>query len=64
MSRYIVELKPIGSFFFGGERTMRFDKEEINNIVQSKKFPQQTSILGMLRKEVLVKLGIYKANWS
>lgn len=43
---------------------MRFDKEEINNIVQSKKFPQQTSILGMLRKEVLVKLGIYKANWS
>lgn len=64
MSKYIVELKPIGSFFFGGERTMRFDKEEINNIVQSKKFPQQTSILGMLRKEILVKSEIYKANWD
>lgn len=59
MARYLVTLNPLGSFFFGGERTLGMDGDE-NNIVRSMEFPQQTTILGMLRKELLIFAGIYK----
>lgn len=69
MSRYLVTLKPVEAFFFGGERTFEFydenNKKELqNNIIKSSMFPQQTSILGMLRKEILNIEGLIKENWD
>lgn len=56
MALYLLELKPLGSFFFGGEVTFG-DGENINYLVKSNLFPQQTTILGMLRKELLIQKG-------
>lgn len=69
MSRYLVTLKPVEAFFFGGERTFEFygenNKKELqNNIVKSSMFPQQTSILGMLRKEILNIKKLIKEDWD
>lgn len=46
----------MGSFYFGGERSFSIgeDKNELSSyIVESNKFPQQTSLLGMLRFWIL-----------
>ena len=67
MSRYLVKLKPVESFFFGGERGFGFLKDENklkNNIVKSREFPQQTSILGMVRKEILILNESIKEKWD
>ncbi|WP_026022403.1 type III-B CRISPR module-associated Cmr3 family protein [Clostridium senegalense] len=67
MSRYLVKLKPIDSFFFGGEKVFDFydgKKPLKNNIVKSREFPQQTSILGMIRKEILVLNSCIKEKWD
>lgn len=66
MTRYLVKLKPIDNFFFGSERTFIFkeDGKLQNNIIKSTFFPQQTSILGMLRKEILVKKGLLNHTWD
>lgn len=66
MSKYLVTLKPLSSFFFGGERTFEFlntdfEKQKFN-IIKSNMFPQQTSILGMLRKEILIKNKLIKSD--
>jgi len=49
--KYLITLEPIEPYFFGGDRTFGND----SYIAYSRKFPQQTAILGMLRKEILVK---------
>lgn len=49
---YFFRLTPVGKFFFGNERTFGQD-DETNYFVRSNAFPQQTSILGMLRFELL-----------
>lgn len=63
MAKYLVTLTPTGRFFFGGDMTFTVgDKKEEENaerkthnekfssyIIHSSKFPQQTSLLGMLR---------------
>lgn len=67
MGRYLVKLKPVESFFFGGERVFDFCKENDeprNNIVKSKEFPQQSSVLGMIRKEILVLNELIKPKWD
>lgn len=70
MAKYLVTLNPIGSFFFGDEKTFSFEEEYKknsklkNNIIKSRLFPQQTSILGMLRKEILIKENLISDNWD
>ena len=49
---YRIELRPLESFFFGGENTYGEDNE-INYFVHSRHLPQQTSLLGMLRYQML-----------
>lgn len=71
MSNYLIKLKPIGKFFFGGDMTffvgrakkpikgevlsakeeeeVKFNAQYSSYIIKSEKFPQQTSLLGMLR---------------
>lgn len=64
MSKYLVRLKPIENFFFGNERSFGYDNEDKSYIVKSNFLPQQTSILGMLRKEVLVKSDKLNDNYK
>lgn len=54
MTRYLIRLTPIGLFFFGGEQTFG-DGANANYYAKSNPFPQQTTLLGMLRKEVLIQ---------
>lgn len=57
MSRYKVTLKPIDSFFFGGEQT--FDNGISQSfIARSNRFPQQTALLGMVRYQLLKQEGL------
>lgn len=53
---YLITLTPMGKFFFGGDMTFTVngkDTDFTSYIIRSNKFPQQTSLLGMLRFLVL-----------
>ena len=60
MKRYLIKLTPMRPFFFGGEVTFgkKGDKENSSYLVKSQQFPQQTTILGALRKEMLIQAGL------
>ena len=60
MSKYLIKLKPLTSFFFGGEET--FGEGEVNYSVKSNYLPQQTTLLGMLRYELLAQNGLLGAD--
>jgi hypothetical protein len=47
-----IRLTPLGTFFFGGENTFGAT-ENRNYFVKSNLMPQQTSLLGLLRLELL-----------
>jgi CRISPR-associated protein Cmr3 len=55
--QYLVTLQPTGNFYFGGERHFSFSGEK-NYLVKSNPFPQQTTLLGMLRYELLRTAGL------
>lgn len=64
MSKYQITLTPVDKFFFGGDMTFKVgnQKEDFNEryssyIIQSQLFPQQTSLLGMLRFLILRNAG-------
>ncbi|KGM98504.1 CRISPR-associated protein Cmr3 [Clostridium botulinum] len=63
-NKYLVKLRPMGSFFFGSERTFGLGEDNEHYIIQSECFPQQTSILGMLRKEILVIKKLIRNDWN
>ncbi|MEA4926824.1 MAG: type III-B CRISPR module-associated Cmr3 family protein [Syntrophomonadaceae bacterium] len=52
--KYLVTLKPLAPYFFGNEKVFGYTPGKNEQyIVHSNLLPQQTSILGMLRKEIL-----------
>ncbi len=61
MSKYQITLTPVDKFFFGGDMTFQVgnnEKDDFNTqfmsyIIKSSMFPQQTSLLGMLRFLIL-----------
>ena len=58
MSKKLITLTPVGRFYFGGDATFETNKGNPNSeyssyIVKSNIFPQQTSLLGMLRYLIL-----------
>lgn len=61
MNKYLITLKPLGKYFFGSDMTFsvagkdEHNKEFSSYIIESLKFPQQTSLLGMLRYLLLTK---------
>lgn len=59
MTLYMISLTPAGVFFFGNEQTFGDGTNE-NYFACSNPFPQQTTLLGMLRKQVLIQAGLYK----
>jgi len=58
--KYLVTLKPLEPFLFGGNQTFGTlgDKEAGSYLVTSRQFPQQTALLGMLRKELMIQAGL------
>lgn len=51
---YLCTLQPLGKFFFGGEKTFgQAGSTQTNYLVRSNPFPQQTTLLGMIRFELL-----------
>ena len=60
-NKYRITLTPVDKFFFGGDMTFqvgsdekdRFNPQYSSYIIQSRYFPQQTSLLGMLRFLIL-----------
>lgn len=61
MSKYLITLTPTGKFFFGGDMTFMIGDDEKDTYnekyssyyIKSSHFPQQTSLLGMLRFLIL-----------
>ena len=72
MSKYKITLTPVDKFFFGGDMTFQvgddeknaFNRQYSSYIIQSTRFPQQTSLLGMLRFLILSNAGesVFKDN--
>ncbi len=70
-NRYLAKLTPAGKYYFGSENT--FDSEDkasglagTNYLVRSRQYPQQTTLLGMMRYAILQQydlLGKDKSNW-
>ncbi len=56
---YLFRLRPVDTFFFGGERSFGYDGERskpnanANYFVESNRYPQQTALLGVLRYKLL-----------
>lgn len=50
--KYIIKLKPLAPYFFGGEVTFG-DGSNQNYLVKSNLLPQQSALLGLMRYEVL-----------
>lgn len=57
--RCLVTLTPLEPFLFGGDNTFGKigDKENGTYLVKSRQFPQQSAILGMLKKEIMTQSG-------
>lgn len=63
MSKYLIKLRPLGKYFFGGDMTFEVSDKSYKEynlkyssyIIESSKFPQQTSLLGMMRYLLLTK---------
>ncbi|RYC70035.1 type III-B CRISPR module-associated Cmr3 family protein [Spirosoma sordidisoli] len=60
---YLFRLKPVDTFFFGGERSFGYDGANAqagvnaNYFVKSNYYPQQTTLLGVLRYKLLEAKG-------
>lgn len=63
--KYKITLTPVDKFFFGGDMTFQvgtnekdsFNEQFSSYIIRSAMFPQQTSLLGMLRFLILRNSG-------
>ncbi len=68
--RYLITLKPLEPFLFGGDNTFGDlgDKMMGSYLVQSRYYPQQTTLLGMLQKEIMLQAGLLtrkrKGEWA
>lgn len=56
---YEIRLTPIDKFFFGGESYFD-DKDGVFYFQHSRRFPQQTTLLGMLRFQLLRNNGLFE----
>ena len=61
--RYLITLEPMDVFFFGGEKTFN-SGGGTEYFAKSTPCPQQTTLLGMLRKEILIVTGLFKSNFK
>ncbi len=59
--RYLITLQPVSYYYFGSEANFSTDKEA-NYYAKSLLFPPQTTILGMIRREILYRKGVLKVH--
>jgi CRISPR-associated protein Cmr3 len=61
--KYLVKLTPHDKFFFGGENTFG-EGDKRNYFVKSNYFPQQTTLLGLVRYQLMVQnsKGVFENN--
>ncbi len=59
--RYRMKLKPVTSYYFGDERGFGVEEKQ-NYLVKSRHWPQQTTLLGMLRYLLLREKGLLAAT--
>ncbi len=59
--KYMVRLTPVGSYFFGGETTFGNGKNQ-NYLVRSRRMPQVSAVLGVLRYEILRRKGLLETG--
>jgi len=57
--KYLLKITPLGTFFFGGEKTFTSASGETNYFARSNFWPQQTTILGSLRYIVGKEKGFH-----
>lgn len=55
---FLCKLKPLESYFFGGEHIFDLAGEEKSYYIKSERMPTQSTLLGMLRFLVLSKAGL------
>lgn len=55
--RYMVRLKPIDCYYFGGETTLGEGKAQ-NYYVKSNRLPQVSALVGIIRYEILRQNGL------
>jgi CRISPR-associated protein Cmr3 len=57
---YKITLTPLEPFLFGGDNTFGKigDKENSTYLVKGRQFPQQSAILGMLKKQIMIQSGV------
>lgn len=55
--KYLITLTPLQPYLFGGDTTFGQKDDEKNSsyLVKSRQFPQQSAILGMLKKEIMTQ---------
>lgn len=51
--RYFIKLRPLNSFYFGSIKEFGDRKNPNEYFLKSERYPQQTAVLGMLRKKIL-----------
>jgi CRISPR-associated protein Cmr3 len=59
---YLIQLIPLGQFFFGGQKRSEAEAPEKDYYFKSLYFPQQTQVLGMLRQELLIQNHLFPLN--
>lgn len=65
MTEYRIELKPIEPYYFSGENSVDSNNNKVlKYLMKSRELPQQTTLLGMLRKELLKAKGHYKDDYA
>lgn len=58
MSQYFIKLKPLNSFYFGSINSFQDQENGTHYFLKSNLYPQQTAVLGMIRKKILEDNGI------
>lgn len=58
-SVYLVKMLPLGGYFFGGEKNFGLDVNT-DYLVRSRLLPQQTTLLGMIRQQLLTVNNLLK----
>lgn len=61
MPYYQIELTPMGAYYFGDEKSFNSDNNA-NYFVKSRRWPQQTTLLGALRYDILQRNGLLQKN--
>lgn len=70
-NKYLARLTPVGKYYFGSENTFNAEDKAsglpgTNYLVRSRQYPQQTTLLGMMRYALLQQYGLLgkpKTDW-